>query len=159
MRELLKLLEHDARRPIGELSAMLGKPEGEIEAQIKSLEQRGVILRYNALVNWEKLGDDTVTATIEVKITPQREVGFDAIAERIYRFDEVRSVFLMSGGFDLLIVIEGKSLKEIAKFVSTRLATIDGVTGTRSNFMLRAYKKDGVIIDDRERDRRLVVTP
>ena len=92
-------------------------------------------------------------------MTPQREVGFDAIAERIYRFAEVRSVYLMSGGFDLLVMIEGKTLKDVSNFVSTRLATIDGVISTHSNFMLKAYKKDGVIINDQEKDRRLVVSP
>ena len=107
----------------------------------------------------EKFGDDTVTAVIEINLTPQREVGFDAIAERIYRFDEVRTVYLMSGSFDLLVIIEGKSLKDVANFVATRLSTIEGVTATRSHFMLKPYKKDGVIINDEERDRRLVVSP
>ena len=107
----------------------------------------------------EKFGTDTVTAVIEINLTPQREVGFDAIAERIYRFDEVRTVYLMSGSFDLLVIIEGKSLQDVANFVATRLSTIDGVTQTRSHFMLKAYKKDGIVINDEERDRRLVVTP
>lgn len=159
MRELLELLEHDAKIPVEELAAMLGRSEYEIQEQIKKLESDKVILTYNTLINWEKFGDNSVTATIEVKVTPQREVGFDAIAERIYRFDEVKSVYLMSGGFDLLVTIEGKSLKDVSNFVSTRLATIDGVISTRSNFLLKPYKKDGVIIDDQERDRRLVVTP
>ena len=159
MRELLELLEHDAKRPVAELAAMLNRSEYEVEQQIKKLEDDKVILNYNTLINWEKFGDDTVTATIEVKVTPQREVGFDAIAERIYRFDEVRSVYLMSGAFDLLVMIEGKSLKDISNFVATRLATIEGVVSTRSNFMLKLYKKDGVIIEDREHDRRLVVSP
>lgn len=159
MKQLLELLEHDAKRPISDLAAMLGRSEYEVSEQIKRLEKDKVILKYNTLINWEKFGDDTVTATIEVKVTPQREVGFDAIAERIYRFDEVRSVYLMSGAFDLLVMIEGKSLKDVSNFVSTRLATIEGVVSTRSNFMLKLYKKDGVIIDDHEHDRRLVVSP
>ena len=92
-------------------------------------------------------------------LTPEREVGFDAIAERIYRFEEVRTVYLMSGSFDLLVIIEGKSLQDVANFVATRLSTIEGVTQTRSHFMLKAYKKDGTIIDDKEKDRRLVVSP
>lgn len=159
MRELLELLEHDAKRPAEELASMLNKPKHQIESAIKKLEKDKIILCYNTLINWEKIGDDTVTAIIEVKVTPQREVGFDAIAERIYRFDEVRSVYLMSGGFDLLVLIEGKSLKEVSNFVATRLSTIEGVISTNSNFMLKAYKKDGVIIDDQEQDRRLVVSP
>ncbi len=159
MRELLELLEHDARRPVSELASMLHRSEYEVEKQITELEKDKIILSYNTLINREKLGDDTVTAIIEINLTPQREVGFDAIAERIYRFDEVRTVYLMSGSFDLLVIIEGTSLKEVANFVATRLSTIDGVTATRSHFMLKPYKKDGIIMDDKERDRRLVVSP
>ena len=144
MRELLELLEHDARRPVSELAAMMNKSEYEVEKDIKELEKNKIILSYNTLINWEKFGDDTVTAVIEINLTPEREVGFDAIAERIYRFDEVKTVYLMSGSFDLLVI---------------RLSTIEGVTATRSHFMLKPYKKDGVIINDEERDRRLVVTP
>ena len=159
MRELLELLEHDARRPVNELAAILHRSEYEVDEQIKKLEKDKIILNYNTLINWEKFGDDTVTAIIEVNLMPQREVGFDAIAERIYRFDEVRTVYLMSGSFDLMVIIEGKSLQDVANFVATRLSTIEGVTQTRSHFMLKPYKKDGVIIDDKERDRRLVVSP
>jgi DNA-binding Lrp family transcriptional regulator len=159
MRELLELLEHDARRPVSELAALLHRSEYEVEKQIQELEKNKIIMGYNALINWEKYGDNTVTSIIEVNLMPQREVGFDAIAERIYRFDEVRTVYLMSGSFDLLVIIEGKSLQEVANFVATRLATIEGVTATRSHFMLKPYKKDGIIMDDKECDRRLVVSP
>ena len=159
MKELLELLEHDARRPVNELASMLHRSEYEVEQDIKKLEKDKIILSYNTLINWEKFGDDTVTAIIEVNLMPQREVGFDAIAERIYRFDEVRTVYLMSGSFDLMVIIEGKSLQDVANFVATRLSTIEGVTQTRSHFMLKPYKKDGVIINDKERDRRLVVSP
>lgn len=159
MRELLELLEHNARRPVSELAPMLGKSEYEVEQDIKRLEKDKVILSYNTLINWEKFGDNKVTAIIEVNLTPQREVGFDAIAERIYRFDEVKTVYLMSGSFDLMVIIEGSSIHDIANFVTRRLSTIEGVTQTRSHFILKPYKKDGVIIDDEERDRRLVVSP
>ncbi len=159
MRELLEMLEHDAKLPPAEIAAMLKKSEYEVEADIKRLEKDKIILSYNTLIDWEKFGTDTVTAIIEINLTPERETGFDAIAERIYRYDEVRTVYLMSGSFDLLVIIEGKSLKEVANFVATRLSTIDGVTATRSHFMLKAYKKDGVIIGDEESDRRLVVSP
>jgi len=159
MRELLDLLDHAARRPVPELAAMLHRSEYEVEQQLKQLEKDRVILNYNTLIDWEKFGDDSVTSIIEVNVTPQREVGFDAIAERIYRFEEVRSVYLMSGSFDLLVIIEGPSLRDIANFVAKRLSTIEGVTSTRSHFMLKPYKKDGVIIDDKESDRRLVVSP
>ncbi len=159
MRELLEILEHNSRVSVSELASMLQKSEYEIEKEISRLEREKIILSYGALINWERFGDDTVTAVIEINLTPQREVGFDAIAERIYRFDEVRTVYLMSGNFDLLVIIEGKSLKDVANFVATRLSTIEGVTQTRSHFMLKAYKKDGVIVDDEEQDRRLVVSP
>ena len=159
MRELLEVLEKNSRISVGELAAMFQKSEYEIEKEISRLEREKIILSYGALINWERYGDDTVTAVIEINLTPQREVGFDAIAERIYRFDEVRTVYLMSGNFDLLVIIEGKSLKDVANFVATRLSTIEGVTQTRSHFMLKPYKKDGVIINDEEKDRRLVVSP
>ena len=158
MRELLELLEQDARRPVSELAPILKKSEYEVEQDIKKLEKDKVILAYNTLIDWEKFGDDHVTAMIEVNLTPEREVGFDAIAERIYRFDEVRTVYLMSGSFDLMVIIEGKSLREVANFVAKRLSTIDGVTATRSHFMLKPYKKDGVIIHDEARSRTLVVS-
>ncbi len=158
-KDILDILEHDARRPASEIASMLHRSEYEVQQQIQQLEKDKIILNYNTLINWEKLGENTVTSIIEVNLTPQREVGFDAIAERIYRFDEVRTVYLMSGSFDLLVIIEGKSLQDVAHFVATRLSTIDGVTATRSHFMLKPYKKDGTIIDDEERDHRLVMTP
>lgn len=158
-RELLEILERDARRDVSEIAKMLGQSEYEVERDVKRLEDDKIILAYNALIDWEKFGDESVTAIIEINLTPQREVGFDAIAERIYRFDEVRTVYLMSGDFDLLVIIEGKSLKDVANFVATRLSTIDGVTQTRSHFLLKAYKKDGVILQNVEQDRRLVVSP
>ena len=159
MRELLELLEQDARRPVGELASILGKSEYEVKNDISKLEKDKIILSYNTLINWQKFGDDTVTAVIEVNLTPEREHGFDAIAERIERFDEVRTVYLMSGSFDLLVIIEGKSLNDVANFVAMKLATIDDFTGTRTHFMLKPYKKDGVILDDKEKDRRQVIMP
>lgn len=159
MRELLELLEKNSKITTAELATILGQSEYQVEQDIQRLEKDKIILSYPTIINWEKFGDETVTAIITINLTPQREVGFDAIAERIYRFDEVKTVYLMSGSFDLLVIIEGKSLKEIANFVATRLSTIDGVTQTRSHFMLKPYKKDGVILEDKEQDRRLVVSP
>ena len=159
MKELLELLEHDARRPVSELAAILHRSEYEVEKDIRQLEKDHILLGYNAIVDWNRAGRNSVVSAIEVNLTPQREVGFDAIAERISRFEEVSSVYLMSGSFDLMVIIEGKSLKEVANFVAKRLSTIEGVTQTRSHFMLKPYKKDGTIIDDEERDRRLVVSP
>jgi len=159
MRELLEILEKNSRISVSELASMLQKSEYEIEKEIERLEREKIILSYGTLIDWEKFGDENVIAVIEINLTPQREVGFDAIAERIYRYDEVKTVYLMSGNFDLLVIIEGKSLKEISNFVSKRLSTIEGVTQTRSHFLLKAYKKDGVILDNEEEDRRLVVVP
>ena len=159
MKELLELLEKNSRITTAEIASILGESEYQVEQDIRRLEKDKIILSYPTIINWEKFGNETVTAMITINLTPQREVGFDAIAERIYRFDEVKTVYLMSGSFDLLVLIEGKSLKEIANFVATRLSTIAGVTQTRSHFMLKAYKRDGVIMDDEEQDRRLVVSP
>ena len=159
MKELLELVEHDARRPVSELAAILHRSEYEVEKDIRQLEKDHILLGYNAIVDWNRAGRNSVVSAIEVNLTPQREVGFDAIAERISRFDEVHSVYLMSGNYDLLVIIEGESLQEIADFIATRLATIEGVTSTRSHFVLKPYKKDGLIVGDKERDRRLVVSP
>ncbi len=159
MKELLELLEKDHRLTVEQLSVMLNKPAKEIAKMINQLEEQNIIVKYQTIINWEKAGVDTVTAIIAVKTTPQREVGFDAIAERIYRFPEVRSVYLMSGAYDLLVMLEGNTLKEVALFVSTKLSTIEGVVGTTTHFMLKKYKEAGVIISDREKDHRLVVSP
>lgn len=159
MNELLNLLEHDARRPVSELAAILRRSEYEVEKDIHALENDGIVLGYNTVIDWNKAGRNTVTAVIEVNLTPQRDVGFDAIADRVSRFDEVRSVDLMSGGFDLLVTVEGESLQEIADFIARRLATIEGVVSTRSHFLLKPYKKDGLIVGNKEKDRRLVVSP
>jgi len=116
-------------------------------------------LKYITLVNWEKVGEEKVSALIEVRLTPQRDVGFDAVAERISRFPEVRSVRLVSGTYDLAVNIEGRSMREVSNFVATKLATIEGVVSTTTHFVLKTYKQDGVIIGDEEEDRRLVVSP
>ena len=159
MRELLEILEHNARISTAKIASMLQRPEEEVKAQIELLEREKVILSYSTLINRERYGEELVTAVIEINLTPQREVGFDALAERICRFDEVRSVYLMSGNFDLLVVVQGKSLKDISNFVATRLSSIEGVTQTRSHFLLKEYKKDGIILENEEQDRRLVIVP
>lgn len=141
MEELLRLLEKDARFTTEQLAAMLDKDENEILAEIAKYEEENVILGYTAIVNWEKLRDDAVTALIEVQMSPQRGDGFDRIAERIYQYDEVESVYLMSGSFDLAVFIKGKSLKDVAYFVSAHLAPLDGVTGTATHFLLKKYKE------------------
>ena len=159
MKELLEILESNARISTAELASMLQISEDEVKAQIALLESENVIMSYSTLINWERFGEELVTAFIEINLTPQREVGFDALAERICRFDEVRSFYLMSGNFDLLVVVQGKSLKEISNFVAKRVSTIEGVTQTRSHFLLKEYKKDGIILENEEQDRRLVIVP
>jgi len=159
MKRLLELLEKDCNQPIEQLAVLLQISKEEVAAQIKHLEDERIIVKYQPIINWEQAGEDRVTAMIDVRITPQREVGFEAIAERICRFPEVVSLYLMSGGYDLSVMIEGRTLKEVAQFVATKLSTIDGVISTTTHFMLKRYKFAGVIIDDREEDRRLVVSP
>lgn len=159
MKELLELLEKDYRQTPEQMAIMLNRPAEEISALIQKFEDEQIIVKYQTIIDWEKAGVDQVTAVIEVKITPQREVGFDAIAERIYRYPEVRSVYLMSGSYDLSVAVEGTTLREVADFVSTKLSTIEGVVSTTTNFMLKKYKYAGVIINDQEDEHRLVVSP
>ncbi len=159
MKELLDLLEKDYTQSPEQLSIMLNMPAAEIASLIEKFQKEQIIVKYQTIIDWEKAGVDNVTAVIEVKITPQREVGFDAIAERIYRYPEVRSVYLMSGSYDLSVTVEGTNLREVANFVSTKLSTIDGVVSTTTNFMLKKYKYAGVIINDQEEEHRLVVSP
>lgn len=159
MQEILELLENEARLNTKEIALMLSLPEEEVRRKIKELEKNKTILRYLTIINWGKIGEEKVMAFIEVRITPQRDTGFDAVAERIYRFPEVKSVYLMSGVYDLAVFIEGQSMKEISHFVATRLATIEGVNRTITHFVMKAYKREGVIIEDNEQERRLVVSP
>ena len=159
MREILELLEANDRLTAAEIAAMLGITEAETKTKIASLEHDKIILNYRAMINWEKAGVEKVAAVIEVRVTPQRDVGFDEIAERIYRFPEVKSVFLMSGAYDLQVLVEGTTMKEVAQFVSQKLATIDNVLSTATHFLLKKYKLEGVILEESETVERLVVSP
>ncbi len=141
MNKILKLLEQNSKYTAQQLAPMLDMEEAAVEAAIAKFEEEKTILGYQALVDWDKAGADFVTALIEVKVTPQRGDGFDRIAERIYQYDEVESVYLMSGAFDLTVIISGKSLKEVAQFVAARLSTIEGVTSTATHFILKKYKE------------------
>ncbi|MDY2840192.1 MAG: Lrp/AsnC family transcriptional regulator [Treponema sp.] len=156
MEEILDLLRQNARLSVADISAMTRKSIEEVKAIIKKLEDDGVILKYAAIVNPEKddANKDKVTAEIQIQVQPQREHGFDAIADRIYRFPQVRSVYLMSGGYDLKVLIEGNNLKEIAMFVSEKLSTLEGVRSTKTNFVLKTYKKDDIVYVEDERDSR-----
>lgn len=155
--EILSLLQQDCRLPLEKLAVMTGKSMEEVGGAIESLEKRGVILRYSPVINWDKTERERVEAMIEVRVTPQRDQGFDAIAKRIYRFDEVKTVYLMSGAYDLLLLVEAHTLKELAYFVSTKLSTLETVTGTATHFVLKRYKSDGIIYESEKDDRRLAV--
>lgn len=156
--DILELLRQDCRIDYETIAAMIGADVQQVEAEIERLERDKIIVKYNALINMEKVNDEIVQALIEVKVTPERESGFESIAERIYRFNEVRSVYLVSGSFDLLVTVEGMSMKRVALFVAEKLSVLDGVTSTTSHFVLRKYKEDGIILVGEERDERLVVT-
>ena len=154
MEKLLKLLENDATLTPKELALMLEKEEGDIKDMIRRLEKDGVILGYQAIIDWDKTEKETVTALIEVKVMPQRDDGFDKIAEKIQNYPEIKGLYLMSGGFDLAVLIEGKTMKEVAYFVAMKLAPIEDVISTATHFVLRKYKDKGVIYGAEAVDER-----
>lgn len=157
--KVLELLKEDARRDAELIATMLDEPVEEVKQAIAAMEQDHVIVKYATVVNWSKVDDEKVTALIEVQITPERGRGFEGIAERIYLYPEVKSVYLMSGAYDLLVEIEGKNLKEVASFVSNKLSPIDAVLSTKTFFILKKYKQDGIIFEEHEGDHRLMVSP
>ena len=156
MEEILELLRQNARLSVKDIAAMTKKTEAEVAAIIKKLEDDGVILKYAAIVNPEKSGESKgkVCAEIQLQVTPEREHGFDALADRIYRFPQVKSLFLMSGGYDFKVIIEGDSLQDVAFFVSSKLATLEGVRSTKTCFILKTYKENDIVYVESERDRR-----
>ena len=157
--ELLDLLREDCRLPLEKLAVMTGASVAEVAEAIERMERERVILRYAPTINWDKTDRDRVEAMIEVRVTPQRDMGFDAIAKRIYRFEEVKSVYLMSGSYDLLVLVEARTLKELALFVSEKLSPLETVTGTATSFVLKRYKEEGVIFEGENADNRLVISP
>lgn len=156
MEEILDLLRQNARLSVEDISSMTKKTPAEVAAIIKKLEDEGVILKYAAIVNPEKdaVARDKVLAEIQIQVQPQREHGFDAIADRIYRFPQVRSLYLMSGGYDLKVVIEGDNLREVAMFVSEKLSTLEGVRSTKTSFILKKYKENDIVYVEDENDSR-----
>ena len=159
MDPLLSLLQENAKWAPEQLGAMLNIPAPEIASKIKAYEHDNIILGYRTILNEERLGVENVRAVIEVRITPERGGGFDRLAERIAKYDEVRSCYLMSGSYDLLVIVEGKNLREVASFVSEKLATIHGVISTATHFMLKPYKEQGILMRVEPKEERLAVTP
>lgn len=157
--EVLELLAENARLTIEQLATMLNMSEEEARRLIGQLEESHIIFGYRTLINWDKVGKERVTALIEVKVTPQRDVGFQAVAERIGRFPEVKTLHLMSGAYDLAVFIEGRTMQEVAFFVATKLAPIDGVTSTTTHFVLQTFKEEGILLEDGDGDHRLVMSP
>jgi DNA-binding Lrp family transcriptional regulator len=157
--DILELICQNSRLTDKQIATMTGLDEETVKNTIKNLEEENIILKYSAIINWEKTDKEIVHALIDVRITPQQGHGFNAIAERICQYDEVKSVSLISGGYDLSVEVEGKTMKEIALFVAERLAPIDGVLSTTTHFILKRYKQNGVFFTDGPKDKRLVVTP
>ena len=160
MREqILAIIEKNSRISVKELAVILGAEEIDVANELKAMEEEGIICGYQTMIDWEKTDIEKVTALIEVRITPQRGQGFDKLAERIYKYPEVNSVYLISGGYDLLVSLEGKSLKQVSSFVSDKLSTLDGVLSTATHFVLKKYKDHGTILGKKYEDTREMITP
>ena len=157
--DLLDLLREDCRLPLEKLAIMTGATLEDVASAISHLEESRVILRYAPTINWDLTDKERVEGMIEVRVTPQRDMGFDAVAKRIYAFDEVKSVYLMSGAYDLLVLVEARTLKELALFVSEKLSALEMVTGTATSFVLKRYKEQGIIFEEEGSDKRLVISP
>src|SRR5512136_2819562 len=157
-RKVFEILENDARLTPEQVATMAGIAEAEAKKVIAQAEKEKVIVKYKTMINWEKAGDDRVWAMIEVKMQPQKDVGFDALAERIYRFPQVRTLYLVSGTYDLSVFVVGKTMQEVAAFVSQKLAPLEGVQGTVTHFLLKRYKEDGEILEGKEEAKRLPLT-
>lgn len=156
--DILEILNHNSKITPEEIAVMLDIETQEVKDIIAKLEENNTIVKYNTLINWDKTDRECVTALIEVKVTPQRDLGFDAIAERIYHFPEVKSVYLMSGAYDLCVMVEGKTMKDVAFFVAQKLSVLDTVLSTATHFVLKAYKLEGIILEDNEEDSREVIS-
>ena len=157
--EILRIIERNSRIDTGELAVRLGREESDVVNEMMKMEEEGIICGYHTMINWEKTTQETVTALIEVRVTPQRGEGFDKIAERVYKYPEVKSVYLISGGFDLLVTLEGKTLKEVSMFISDKLSTLDTVISTSTHFILKKYKDHGTIMTKKKQDERQMITP
>ena len=157
--EILKYIEKHSRVELGELAVLVGVEETDVATEIADMEKEKIICGYHTLIDWDKAGVEKVSALIEVRVTPQRGMGFDKVAERIYNYPEVNSVYLISGSFDLLVTIEGKSLREVSQFVSEKLSALDSVLSTQTNFILKKYKDHGTIMAAKSKDERIQMIP
>lgn len=159
-KEILDIISKNSRYSLEDLAAMIGTDEETVAREIKEMEDDKIICGYPALINWDNTSYEKVTALIEVNVTPQRDMGFNKVAERIYKFEEVESVYLMSGGFDLTVIIQGKSMKEVARFVSEKLSTLEYVNSTATYFVLKKYKEHGITMEEEHDGKeRMLVTP
>ena len=160
MREkILAIIEKNSRMDLKDLAALLGESEAAVANEIADMEKENIICGYHTMINWDNTGNEKVIALIEVKVTPQRGMGFDKIAERIYQYSEVNSVYLMSGAFDFTVIIEGKTMREVAQFVSEKLSPMDSVLSTATHFVLKKYKDHGTIMYEKPGDERMMITP
>lgn len=157
--EILHIIEKNSRIDTNELAIRLGTTEAKVVEEMEAMENEGIICGYHTMINWEKTSDEKVTALIEVKVTPQRGEGFDSLAERIYKYPQVKSVYLMAGGYDLLITIEGQTIREVSSFVSDKLSTLDTVISTATHFILKKYKDHGTVMTAKYSDERMKITP
>ena len=159
-KKILQLIDKNSKLSIEDMAIMLNEDKDAINAEIIAMEADKVICGYTTLINWDKVNDtDAITALIEVKVTPQRGEGFDKIAERIYKFDEVEAVYLMSGAYDLTVIMSGQTMKDIAMFVSSRLATMEDIISTTTHFILKKYKEHGIALENKYEDERMLITP
>ena len=160
MREkILAIIEKNSRIDLKDLAALLGESEAAVANEIADMEKENIICGHHTMINWDNTGNEKVIALIEVKVTPQRGMGFDKIAERIYQYSEVNSVYLMSGAFDFTVIIEGKTMREVAQFVSEKLSPMDSVLSTATHFVLKKYKDHGTIMYEKPGDERMMITP
>ena len=160
MREkILAIIEKNSRIDLADLAALLGESEAAVANEIADMEKENIICGYHTMINWEKTGDEKVTALIEVKVTPQRGMGFEKIAERIYQYSEVNSLYLMSGAYDFTVILEGRTMREVAQFVSEKLSTMNSVLSTATHFILKKYKDHGTVMCDKAEDERMMITP
>ena len=157
--KILRMLERNSRIDLKDLAVMLGSDEVTVANEIAQMEKENIICGYHTMINWENTSQEKVIALIEVRVTPQRGMGFDKLAERIYQYEEVETVYLMSGGYDFTVILDGKTLREVSQFVSDKLSTLESVLSTSTHFVLKKYKEHGTILARRTKDERMLVTP